>query len=480
MVQRGSAVVVDMTAAAERNVGDPVRCAAVAVRLVDFMCRAGLLDLDADMPGADQAHRLLEIALPPVAMHPVQGRELVAAVGSVSGAVLRDLLRPILSTHVMGSSEPPGERAPAALLAWLYPEPPAPPTANALARDGGVDPLIAEIAAQSMAIVPDPSAFRLAALWAELTTPAASADRIAFLAAGPPLPPAAIASVVAAFGPLPVLPFLMPTLLSGRADEIGVLTEELLLPAHGLREAAANSIRADQVRTAVDLWRGLGWWQTRENERPGALALAQIERGQRLLLVDQRLQFGRDLWTSLAVAHVVDVIRRPLPERPRVELERQILGVGSNGGTPVEACSMLVATLESGMINDEDVLVAALHGVGDPLPGPAAERQHLLSKLTLPGGRGPLLNAVLTTRKRAGRSLSAELRERARRRIHDEIHAAVPARHEAARLFADHDAAAERWWKAFDPAPLRRPIDVERRPRASLTDILGRERGIAP
>jgi GTPase-associated protein 1, middle domain len=477
LVRRGFEAVDRMVQEAKAGpVGDPGRFAAVAVRLVDFLDKTGLLHVSGRSGSASAARQLLEIAMSDAALHATRGPELVTAVGWVDEAVRRELLVPIIGDLVASSPQPLGNRVSTAVLAWLHPEPPQ-PTVDSLAHDGDLDPLVAEIAAQSTALVPDPSAFRIAALWTELLAPQESAPRMALLAAGPPFAPSDLARVVQVFGPRKVLVPLVPTLLSAdRQDEVVALADGLLDQAHGLREAATDSVQAHMVLTAAELWQNVGWWQVHEDERRNGVALAQLERAQLLLAFAPHAPLGRELWSSIAAAQVVDALCRPIPDRPREELDQRIFQPGAQGVVPIEAYNMIWAVLENGAVADEDIVVAALHGTPEPLPGPPAIRRHRFAQLTL-DGHGQVLDAVAVARAQAGRFAVAELQDRARRRIHSEIRAAIPEEREARRLCADHDSFAERWWAAFEPAGSRRSAP-ERRSRPMVPEVPRRDRGV--
>jgi hypothetical protein len=434
---------------------DPVRFAAAALRAVALMDDVDLLRNTAEAPRIGiEAYSLLDVSLPGPALDPTLGPQLVAAAGPVSGRILTEFAMPIVRDLARRSPKPPGQRVPPAVLAWLYPEPPAPQTVESLAREP--DPLLAEIAAQATAIVSDPSTLRLSALWAELATDQPSPERLARLAAAPPLPPRELSAVVARFGPQPVPAFLLPALLqSAMGEDLQALVREVLDPRHDLLAIARQNVVADGALTAARMRDLAVTWTYGDDATRPAAARQLLAWADQLLTTFPRWRLAPDLQGPLTAAHVVEVILRSGPARPTTPsaLEELIATAGRSGRVPWEAAEILWALLERRVLTDRAVVHAALLAASGPLPGTGVAALHALRELTVPGEDAPepLLDAVVRSRVRTRRFSVDDLRDQLGRRVHDEIETAEPERSRA-RQWCDHfDAFADAWWTRVTP-----------------------------
>ena len=455
LLQRGYEALSALSKAAQEPKDDAARFAALAVRLVDFMTRAGMLDLNADPRGTDQvAHRLIQMAVDPVALDPVHGPAFVAAAEPVDTPVRTQLVAHVVRDLVSYSSLPAGQRVPPPVLGWLFPQPPQAPSPESLLDPNyGLDPLVGEIAAQATSVVPDPSGFRLAAIWAELSAPQPSPQRLGQLATGPGLAARELVAAAERFGTRVILAFLLPTLVSVPEDRYlaALVLDYVLAPQHGLVKDADYELAVARVVAAARLRSlAVSWWESRVDERHSGLAASLVEEADRLLTFDPYTQLAPGLDDSLVAAHVVDVVCRPVPRSPRKQLDWRIAAGAANGSVSPDVPTLLWHALENRAITDRDLVLAALHGGPEPLPGPrGSERTQALRALTTPGEDGrpePVLKEVVRLRLRRRRFPVVEVRDSVQEQIHRDIREAVPDRHLAKRWISDHDAFAERWW----------------------------------
>lgn len=438
---------------------DAVPVAAWALRLLDLVLRAGLLDM-ADLSQqqtTEVAYRLMRRLVAPVVLDPVRGPRLALAVGVLDELTQAEFVRPSVADGLRESGAAPGQRVPPAVLAWIYhAAAPVPPSVEALAAGERPDPVLVELAVQLTGVTPDPSAFRPMALWNALREQAAGAPMLpvlARLASGPAFPAADLRAAMAAFDPLQLVPFLLPTL---RTHPSGKDLDALVDAIIGVEDAfAAQSATDAGVSTMLKAnslrYYTATWWRKRTDERTSGNAQRLLALTEELLAADPTAVLAPDLASSIAAARTVDVVSRPRTEAARPQVDR-FLGAAFAGPQPpgAEVVRIIDVATGHGIVTDDDIVLAALYGAPEIAGGPlGTPRLRGLGAATVvvEEGTGPVLDHVVRRRIALGRLPDVPaVWERVRRRIAQDVQDAVQHVKEAERHVAEYERFAQRWW----------------------------------
>lgn len=145
---------------------DRLASAAYALRLADFIVGIGLMDVPNHGHLAHAVRQSLDGLVGPLLLDLVHGPELVVTTGPLADQALRTHVRPWIDAHLDALRRPPGKQLPPSVLAWLYPEPPAPATVDALEDSStAIPPTLVEYAAHGL---PGPPS--LGRIWGGLVT----------------------------------------------------------------------------------------------------------------------------------------------------------------------------------------------------------------------------------------------------------------------------------------------------------------------
>jgi GTPase-associated protein 1, N-terminal domain type 2/GTPase-associated protein 1, middle domain len=405
-----------------------------ALRLLDLTVRAGLLAVR-DGPSDDDAGLVRALLDRHAAAlgDPVAGTALADEIGPLAEATQAAFVRPWFDDQLSTAPGEPGCRLPPALLRWLFPQPPAPPAPRLLARPGALPPTLLEAAAQATLVLPDPSAFRPAALVA-----GASLDRAA---AGPPLHPDEVAGLLDAREPAGLLPVVAAALLaSGPGPALDVLVDRV--------RTAAWSGDATEVVAAARLRHLEAAWCGRvpgDDPRLVAGLLAEV--------LDRHLEGQTPLPDDLVLAGMAADVADRLNRRSRPD--RGLLALRPVAGDVARRLPAVARRLadaaQRGVVTDLDVVLAAQVTVWPP-DGPALGHPSWddLAQAQWAGPTGQperLLDHVVRIRASAGAAADVpDLVVEARRQVHEKAAAVAPT--DAGRLAQGYDRFAVAWWRS--------------------------------
>lgn len=404
----------DVVAAVADALADVTDLAA-GLRLVDFLDGARLLRPDVIDDGPGHVVAMLERLAGRRLLHAVDGTCLVDSAGPVPERVQAAHVRPWVDVLLEKDPHPAGRRLAPAVLRWLFPQPPpAPPPAAA------VPETVAELAAQALLVVADPSLFRAVAVRAAARHGSGHAE-IARIAVGRRWSVEELCGALVDADPVSLAPVLPPALLAAAWDD------ELAMVLNRVRARPADSAAAtgswgDAVSCAELCVHASQWWRHPEAGVPtgGLLDLAESALG-RLTDGSTPILLGRDLHDALRTAWVADLVAGAAgaagPPQPRPVLDGVLDVAGSGRAVPQEVAAQLRELAHRGDLDDVDIAHAALvtspAWAGAPMGPPWWEP---LGALTAgPGGR-PLLEWVVHRRVVDG-AVGADVVAEVRRRV---------------------------------------------------------------
>ena len=442
----------------------------LALRLADVMVRCDLhliTDDVADEQVVQAAQEAVQCCAAPALLEPATASALLDAAGPVAKATQKTVTRPALAAIVRHSPRRRGERVPLAVLRWLFPDPPDPPTAEQLRGNGPSDPLLSEVAAQVTAVVVRPSDFVLQALADALTDlPAGAAPEnpaareVERLLAGRAWRPVELRAVVphvprssalqeTVLRALVTLPFDAD--LAELVTDLGVVTAE--------RMPDGGDGAADVLRPVVRLLAlADAWWRGPESE------ITSRRAGRLVSIVEDLLEplrarglpvrsWSAQLTGSVTAAAIVTTVCWP-DTAVSARLGQQLLDARDDHR---EAVKLLDRALSRGVVSEVEIVHAAFGGSPDyPLPDtvPAAVLDLGRAEVTAEGRRGRLLDLVL--RRRAGRG-EIDVNDTTERvlRLVGQLLPRGATVHETDHQLHRVRAFAQRWWSRLGV-----PVDV--------------------
>jgi GTPase-associated protein 1, N-terminal domain type 2 len=428
-----------------------------AVRLVDLLVRAGLLG-EPDGPDESDPHLRelrghVEAMLARVGplLLGTQGPKVVDGIGTVHAATQSRFIRPCLDELLTRSPKRPGSRLSQAVLSWLYPTPPLPPTAEELAaHDTAIPATLVELAAQVTRIVPDPSAFRLLALCGAVGPGADVRAEIDRLAVGAPWTAADLNALLTRFDPVELAPVLLPSLLTlPWGHDLNIVVSRVSERRSQLEvdsdEAARDLPRAAELRYLA------AFWCESPDDRSTGLTGRLLDLVEQVLWSDPKVELAQDVISSVFGAHVVDMLLRPDSRPPRPALKDWVSRTAPGGMVKRAIVDRLALAIDHKVLLELDVIVAAQLSSLSPVAGsfgPPSLWQLGRLRVERDGDvpSEPILNH-LVRRRLWGRAVEVpRLAEAASGAVERVVlaHGGAPNR-----VFAGHDRLFRSWWASL-------------------------------
>lgn len=451
------------------NAPDTMMANVHAVRIVDLVVRAGLVDRsDVARPSTVALiDELLSRAVLPALEEPGSAATLIEALGPLSEPMQAAFIRPLVARTPRMRQSPLGYRIPTMVLWWLFAAAPAPPSVRTLLSDPQrVDPLLGEFAVQ-VCLFGDPYrpvalAARHVALWALLQAAERGEEPLpdaAPLFVAGPWPADELHPLLAHFGRRVPGHLLLSTLLSAPYDNalaalLRVLTTPVPAGSNPVSRPAEHDYLAGEViqlrQCAVTEW----WQAAPQVVAPTAQRI--VHWAAAFAWVPAR-SAAPDLVPTVLAGYLIDVVLRPFAESPHgldeiLEAAMQLPGACEWAREVVETC------LDNRVVTEAQLAFMAISSAPDApsdvlvtkrirVLGAARVRDHESS------GLAPILEAILRRRLAAGRLADpAELAETVLDIQFDSIPESV-SDSEFNRLMSPFEKFAKQWWLAMGVAP---------------------------